>query len=276
MRIDAGTRLYALLGDPVSHSRSPAMQNAAFAAAGLNAVYLPLRCDGEDLPHLLRAIARSGGGGNVTIPHKQAALTAIDVKSRAVSATGACNTFWLEDGRIHGDNTDVEGFTAAATALIGSITGKRVFVSGAGGAARAAVFALLESGAQTITVANRDEQRARALASELDAEGGRVRVAELSSYRGAAYDLIVNATSLGLQEDDEIPFVLPALSRVGAVLDLVYRPGGTALVHQAAAMGIPARDGFDMLLTQGAAAFQLWFRRNAPFDVMRGALLEEN
>jgi shikimate dehydrogenase len=250
------------------------MHSAAFLAAGVNSVYVAFRCSPEDVPGLIRAIARAGGGGNITIPYKQAALNGIDVASAAVRATGACNTFWLEEDRVHGDNTDVEGFAAAAGALVGTLEGRSVFLLGAGGAARAAVFALLQAGAESITVASRNDERSRQLASHLDPEQRRVRTGEPGSYRGASFDLVVNATPLGLHESDEMPFKLPALANAGAVLDLVYRPGGTPLVHQAAALGIPARDGFDMLLAQGAAAFERWFRQPAPVDVMREALMQ--
>lgn len=272
MSTNAGTRLYALLGDPVSHSLSPAMQSAAFAASRVNATYVALRCDSGDVPQLMRAIARAGGGGNITIPHKVTALAGLDVRSRAVDATGACNTFWLEGDAVHGDNTDVQGFAAAARALIGDLEGSESLVLGAGGAARAAVFALLEHGARSVTIANRDLDRARTLASHLDPNGERLRVISPDAQRGAAFDLVVNATPLGLTNDDIMPFVLPAFGRVGAVLDLAYRRGGTALVHQAAALDIPARDGFDMLLAQGAAAFERWTGQTAPLEVMRSAL----
>ncbi|MGH7503006.1 MAG: shikimate dehydrogenase family protein [Longimicrobiales bacterium] len=272
MNANAGTRLFVLLGDPVSHSLSPTIQNAAFTAAGLNAAYLALRCDSADVAPLVRAIARAGGGGNVTIPHKEIVVGALDVTSPAVRATLACNTFWFDGERVHGDNTDVEGFTAATLALVRSIDGIRAFVAGAGGGARAAVHALLEGGADHITVANRDLHRARALAAHLDATGRRMRTVALNDLPRERFDLVVNATSLGLGDRDALPFVLPALGEVGAVLDLVYRSGGSQLVHQAAALGIPARDGLDMLLAQGAAAFERWFKRRAPVDAMRAAV----
>src|SRR5690606_22711034 len=111
--ITAATRLVALLGDPVSHSLSPTFQNAAFDAAGLDAVYLALRVSATELPGLLRGIAHAGGAGNVTVPHKEVAARAVDVPTEEVVRTGACNTFWCEGDRVHGDNTDVTGFLRA-------------------------------------------------------------------------------------------------------------------------------------------------------------------
>jgi shikimate dehydrogenase len=134
------------------------------------------------------------------------------------------------------------------------------------------VFALLEGGVVDVTVANRDPARATMLARHLDPNGRRVRIVPFADLPRERFDLVVNATCLGLADGDALPIVLPALAGVGAVLDLVYRPGGTPLVHQAAALGIPARDGLDMLLAQGAAAFERWFRRPAPLDAMRAAL----
>jgi shikimate dehydrogenase len=129
----AETRLIALLGDPIAHSLSPGLQNAAIRAAGLDAVYLALRCDADHVHGLIRGIAGAGGGGNVTIPHKATAAEAVEVQSLAVQRTRACNTFWAEGGRLHGDNTDVAGFDAAARALIGAPAGARALVVGGGG-----------------------------------------------------------------------------------------------------------------------------------------------
>jgi shikimate dehydrogenase len=132
----AATRLIVLLGDPVAHSLSPAMQNAAFRAAGVDGVYVALRCDAEHLPGLLRGIAAAGGAGNVTVPHKQRVAALVDTRTAAVERTGACNTFWAEDGRVCGDNTDVEGFRAAVRALVGAPAGRRGLRLGARGGPR--------------------------------------------------------------------------------------------------------------------------------------------
>ncbi|MBW3552484.1 MAG: shikimate dehydrogenase [Gemmatimonadetes bacterium] len=273
MHPGAGTRLVALLGDPVAHSLSPHFQNAAFAAAGVDAVYLALRCDGSAFPGLLRGIAGAGGAGNITVPHKTAAVPLLDVATPVVERTGACNTFWSEDGRVHGDNTDVEGFAAACRALIGAPAGARALVLGAGGAARAAVAALLEGRADAVHVLNRTIETARALATALDPGGRRVIVLpSREPLRREGYDLVVNATSLGIDDADPFPLDLELPARVGAVLDLVYRPGGTPWTAEAARLRVPAADGTEMLLQQGAAAFVRWFDRAAPVEVMRAAL----
>ncbi|HET9982103.1 MAG TPA: shikimate dehydrogenase [Longimicrobiales bacterium] len=273
--ITAATRLVALLGDPVAHSLSPRIQNAAFRAAGVDGVYVGLRCDAEHAPALLRAIARSGGAGNVTVPHKQLAARTIEAPTPAVERTGACNTFWLEDGRIHGDNTDVAGFVAAARALVGPLVGARVLLLGAGGAARAVLCALLDARADSVLVLNRSTARAEELRAAFDASGRRVQVAaDADILRREGFDLVVNATSLGLHETDADPVDLRRILRVGAVLDLVYAPGGTAWVRHARELGLTVSDGLEMLLHQGAAAFERWWRQPAPVDTMRAALAE--
>lgn len=270
--VGAGTRVLALLGDPVSHSLSPAIQNAALTAAGLDGVYVALRCGPAELPGLLRGIALAGGGGNVTLPHKEAAAAVLDERSPAVRRTGACNTFWAEDGVVHGDNTDVEGFLRAAEALLGNPpAGASVLVLGAGGAARAVLAALLDGGAERVTIFNRTLSRAHAVASRVGDR--RVFVAASpAELEAGAFDLVVNTTSLGLAPGDPVPVDLDRLAGVGAVLDLVYGRGETPLVSAAKGRGIPAADGAEMLLAQGAAAFERWWGRAAPLAAMRAAL----
>lgn len=269
----AGTRLIALLGDPVGHSLSPVFQNAAFHAAGVDGVYLALNCTANDFPGLLRGIARAGGGGNVTLPHKELAAEVVDETTAAVAQTGACNTFWCMDGRIWGDNTDVDGFSHAAHALVGdSVFGARVLVLGAGGAARAVMHALARDGASEVLVLNRTASRAAAMLRAVDASSVRTRVVmSATEVAGERFDLVVNATSLGLRPDDPLPLQIKNL-QVGAALDLVYRPGGTAWVNQLRAAGVPAADGMEMLLHQGAAAFERWWGRDAPLARMRDAV----
>jgi shikimate dehydrogenase len=273
MSLAASTRVFALLGDPVAHSLSPRLQNAAFRAARLDAAYVALRCDAAHLPGLIRGLAHAGGGGNVTLPHKTEACRALDAASSAVQATGACNTFWLEDGRVCGDNTDVEGFTRAAATVVGSLAGARVLVLGAGGGAAAAVHALLQAPADRITLFARSPERAARLAAALDRQGRVIGVAAAAGqWRGEAFDLVVNATPLGLRPDDPLPLDFAEVGRVGAVIDMAYTPDGTAWARAAARRGIPGCDGLVMLVEQGAAAFRRWFAVEPPLSVMREAV----
>ncbi|MDX2193444.1 MAG: hypothetical protein NW201_08810, partial [Gemmatimonadales bacterium] len=145
MPAGSAPRVFAVLGDPVAHSRSPAMHTAAFRALGLDAAYVALRCDAADAPALARALARAGGGGNVTVPHKSAVLPALDAPSARVTALGACNTFWGEGDAVRGENTDVDGVLEALHAL-GPADGPWL-VAGTGGSARAVAAAAAERGA---------------------------------------------------------------------------------------------------------------------------------
>lgn len=273
--VTAGTRLFALLGDPVSHSLSPSFQNAAFRALGLDAVFVALRCGADELPGLLRGIASAGGGGNVTVPHKALAARTVDHPSDAVRRTGACNAYWLEDDVVHGDNTDVAGAAAAVAALLGrDPAGARVLLLGAGGAASAALCALVDARPERIVIANRTPERARALADRFRAPGVRIDVAEgADALAGERFDLAVNSTSLGLRADDPLPLD-PDAARVsvGAALDLVYARGETRWVRELRARGLPAADGKEMLLQQGAAAFRRWWGMEPPLEAMRAAL----
>lgn len=271
----AATRLLALLGDPVSHSLSPKFQNAALRALELDAVYVALRCAVDELPGLLRGIALSGGGGNVTVPHKQLAARTVDHPSDAVRRTGACNAFWGDDDLVHGDNTDVAGAAAAMASLLERApAGARVLLLGAGGAASAVLCALADAGAERVVIANRTRGPAEALAARFRAPGVRIDVApSLDSVRGEPFDLAINATSLGLKPADPLPLD-PAADgwSIGAALDLVYAPGETRWVHAMRARGIPAADGKEMLIQQGAAAFRRWWGAEPPLEVMRSAL----
>lgn len=270
----SATRLIALLGDPVGHSLSPIFQNAAFAAAGVDGVYLALRCGPGELPGLLRGIALSGGGGNVTLPHKELAARSVQRATEAVALTGACNTYWLQDGEIWGDNTDVAGFSAAAAALLGGPpSGARVLLLGSGGAARAALAALRADGAAEVVVRNRTPERGETLSRAFHTPATRVSVSPLTeSLAGERFDLVVNATSLGIRSTDPLPLPTTGGPAVAAALDLVYAPGETRWVRELRSRGVPAADGLEMLLRQGAAAFLRWWGRDPSLEAMRSAL----
>jgi shikimate dehydrogenase len=267
-------RLLALLGDPVAHSLSPVLQNAAFRKTGVDGIYLPLRTGADDLPGLLQGIARAGGGGNVTLPHKERAAAVVEQPLPAVVRTGACNTFWLAGGRIQGDNTDVEGFRRALCRLLGrDAAGARVLVIGAGGAARAVVHALVEDEVEGIWIRNRSRERAMELAQTLG--GGRARVLEASPTTLPEVDVVVNATRLGLEADDPLPLPPDEFPPgAPACLDLVYAPAETPWVRTMRDMGLPAEDGGEMLVQQGAAAYERWWDEPAPIEVMRDALTQ--
>jgi shikimate dehydrogenase len=265
-------RLFVLLGDPVQHSLSPALHNGAFHALELDAVYVALKAWPQLVGPLMRAIGVAGGGGNVTLPHKGRAAQALDHASEAVRATGACNVFWWDEANgLCGDNTDVEAFRITAEVIVGDdLAGKRVLLLGAGGAARAVAYACLKARVDHVDLFNRSRERAQALVSAL----GEPSTLHLLQARVAAsrpYDLIVNATSLGLSETDPLPLDLERVSAT-AVLDLVYRRDGTRFVQAARKLNMVAQDGKRMLVEQAAASFRRWLGRQAPLDVMYGVV----
>ena len=273
MNFTAKTRLLPLLGDPILHSKSPEIQNRAFEAAGVDGVYVALQCKEEDLEGFMVSIARSGGGGNITLPHKEKAAAIVEIASEAVVQTGACNTFWGDErGRIHGDNTDVDGFRSALSFFIGSVpSGIRVLLLGGGGAARASLLGLIDEGADEIVIFNRTPERARSMSRRIGGERTRV-IPVLEEIEGEDFDLVINATRLGLEKNAASPVDLERLGCVGAAMDLVYGRHVTPFVRAAEAMDIRATDGAEMLVRQGAASFERWWGIPAPVEAMRAAM----
>lgn len=270
----AATRLIALLGDPVSHSLSPRFQNAGFRAAGVDGVYLALRCSSQDFRGLLEGICRAGGGGNATLPFKAAAAELVERSTEAVLRTGACNTFWAEGGVICGDNTDVTGAGRAVVDLLGtSAEGLRVLLLGGGGAARAALCALLDQGVDQVLLHNRTPARAEAVRAGFSEFRSRIELLpSLAGLESERFDLVINATALGLRHGDPLPLELTAVGEIGAALDLVYRFERTEWTHYLREHGVRADDGLGMLIHQGAAAFERWWGISAPVEAMRAAL----
>lgn len=261
--IDGATRVFAILGDPVAHSLSPAMQNAAFRVLGIRAVYVPIRCVPEDVPGLIRALSRAGGGGNVTVPHKELAARAVDRRCPLVERLEACNAFWSEDGACIGDNTDVPGLLAAMDELETPPGGW--LIVGTGGGARAAVGAARERGT-AVSVTSRSADRRRRFEDWAASQG--VRLAE-----PAGCTAVINTTPLGLADTDPLPLTQPP-ARAAVALDMVYNTGGeTAWVRAMRSAGLRAADGRTMLVAQGAAALERWFPGvRAPVEVMRAAV----
>lgn len=261
--ISGSSRVFVILGDPVSHSLSPAMQNAAFRALGLPAVYVPLQCRADDVPSLIRAIARCGGGGNITIPHKELAARSVDVCRELAETVEACNTFWSEDGRTIGDNTDVPGLLEALHQL--GISSEPWFIAGTGGAARAAVVAAAEHGV-AVAIQSRDRGRQHRFETWVSSRG--VPLVEPS-----ACGVLINSTPLGLSPNDPLPINLDEFPRATAAFDMVYAAGGTAWIRSVRSRLQRSSDGRAMLVAQGAAAFERWFPgKRAPVEVMRATV----
>jgi len=261
--VNGKTRPFILLGSPVEHSVSPAMHTAAFRALGINAAYVPLRCDAPDVAALIRMISHAGGGGNITLPHKQAAAAAVHDPSALVQATGACNTFWASgNDRIQGENTDVTGVLASLDRLMAPAT--TWLIIGTGGSARAVVAAARERGA-AIAVKSRTPERGADFSSWAAGTGVKIGDAEQC-------DVVINATPMGLKPDDPLP-VLPGEVKARFALDLVYGVDGTRWSRSMAAKGVLTADGREALVAQGAASFHCWFpEEDPPVEVMRAVV----
>jgi shikimate dehydrogenase len=244
---------FGVLGWPVAHSRSPAMHQAAYAALGLTGHrYQRLPVPPELFAETVRALPAAGfAGANVTIPHKEAALALADTATERAAAIGAANTLTFgAGGAIHADNTDAPGIVAA----LGDPLPDTALVLGAGGSARAAVWALVQAGVR-VSVWNRTPERAAALG-----------VPVVATPVPAA--LLVNCTSVGLHDPDALP-ADPA--PYATVVDLVYREGGTALERRAREQGARVIDGLEILVRQGALSLESWLGVAAPLDAMRRA-----
>ncbi len=261
--IGGRSRVLAILGDPVAHSLSPAMHNAAFRTLGLDAVYVALRCSSADLPGLMRALARSGGGGNVTVPYKELAAQSVDQPSDRVRGLGACNTFWGGDGAVRGDNTDVDGVLDSLARLDAPATAW--LIAGTGGGARATVAAAATRGAR-VAIRSRDAARRQSFEAWSRTQG-------VTIATPAECEVLINTTPLGLRAGDHLPLAHEEAPLALVAFDLVYHRGETPWIRLMRQEGLRASDGRAMLVSQGAAAFRRWFPdEDPPAEVMRAAV----
>jgi len=266
VRIDARTRVYAIIGSPVEHSLSPAMHNAGFEACGINAVYVAFKVD--DVAAALAGVRALGVAGlSVTVPHKVSVMAHLDRIEEAARQVGAVNTVVREQGKLVGYNTDVAG-AMAALAPHTAFRAQRFLIIGAGGAARAIGFGLWQRGAE-ITIANRSEERGRELASDLAC-----RFVPLSETQAVSADCIIQATSVGMAPGPERSPVPAQILRPGMVaMDIVYKPLQTRFLRDAAERGCTCIGGLTMLLEQAVEQFRLW-TGHSPRQAMAAALSE--
>ena len=262
--------VYGLLGNPVGHSLSPAMHEAAYAELGMDARYLAFEPDPADLREAVHGADALGIRGlNVTIPFKRDVLAHVDPDDLA-ARIGAVNTVDFSVDPPAGHNTDAAGVLRALDRHDVAVDGRDAVVVGAGGAGRATAFALADAGAH-VAVANRTVERAHDLAEDVPGASGH-GLDDLATLVPAA-DLLVNATSVGMEEDRS-PVPADALHADLAVLDAVYRPLETRLLREAGERGATTVDGAWMLLYQGVEAFEIWTGRTGPVDAMNEALRE--
>lgn len=266
------TKVFGVIGDPVSKSLSPYMHNPAFQAKGIDAVFMHLEV--KDLERFITEfIPESGlnfGGLSVTMPHKQAIIPYLQTLDETAKAIGAVNTVKIENGKLHGFNTDADGFMGPLKKAFGYLKGARVAVFGAGGAARACVYALKQEGAE-VTVFVRDAGKGRLFADEFSVE---LREIPVQSFGG--FEIAVNATPLGMKPGQEDFTLLTAerLEGVRLVFDLITKPAETALMREAKKAGIPTVGGVEMLISQGIKQFEIWTASEAPAEIMREAVIK--
>jgi 3-dehydroquinate dehydratase/shikimate dehydrogenase len=271
--IDLNTKVYGVIGDPVSESLSPYIHNPAFAAQNINAVFIPMQV--KDLDGFIRRMVRpetrevelNFGGFAVTMPHKQAIIKHLEIDPTAETIR-AVNTVKIDGGKLTGYNTDAYGFITPLREKFGDLNGSRIAVIGAGGAARACIFALKQENAD-VTVFARDMQKGKTLASDFS-----IPFKQLNTDRRPPttdLDIVVDATPLGMKGpfENESLFTADQLKGVKFVYDLVTSRTDTPLIREAKKANVPAIGGFEMLIYQAAKQFEIWTGREAPIDLMR-------
>ena len=273
------TRKLGIFGYPIGHSLSPAFQQAALAHHAIDARYDAWETHPDALGDAVAALRGDDYlGANVTVPHKVAVMAHLDEIDELARLIGAVNTIVKRGGRLIGHNTDAGGFVEALRQAGGfDPSGKRTLLLGAGGAARAAAFALARAGVSELSIANRTLTRAESLVAELGGSANGVRALPLDAADGIAEaasraQLVVNSTSVGMAhtpQESESPLPDGVLRPGAVVYDMVYNPAKTPLLAQAEREGARPVGGLSMLIHQGAAAFELWTGKPAPIDVMR-------
>lgn len=280
MQLSGQTGVVGIFGDPVAHSLSPRMQNAAIKAGGLNAVYVPFHVTPDQLCDAVSGLrAMSLLGINLTIPHKEAACCLVDELDSGAEIIGAINTIVNEDGRLKGYNTDGVGLLKALKQELDlDVAGKRVLFLGAGGACRAALVATCQAKAAWVGIANRTRERSQKIIEEMAPHFSGTAFAEYELAPGLVeachepVDLLVNTTAVGLKGEAFGFSISTCVKTSGAVFDMVYASEPTALFVEAQERGLLVADGLGMLAAQGEAAFELWFGCAPEAGVMRQAL----
>lgn len=277
-RLDPALPQYAVIGYPIGHSLSPVMHTAAFRALNIQASYVALEVQPGDLGEFVSSMRRDPWrGANVTVPFKEVVLDLVDDLADSARAIRAVNTVVARDGRLTGHNTDARGFLRALTDDAGfNAAGAKALIVGAGGAAKAVVYGLLQAGICKIVIANRDVARAERLRDAFD-DGTRISVLPTGELGESEkdVDLLVNATSIGMSggpAPESSPLPDGWLPNRALVYDLIYRPAATPLLRISRLAGLPILGGLPMLVYQGAESFELWTERPAPVNQMLAAV----
>jgi 3-dehydroquinate dehydratase / shikimate dehydrogenase len=265
-QVDVATRVYAVVGDPISHSLSPAIMNAAFRRENVNAVYLALHAKTlKDLLTCVREIPIHGI--SVTMPYKEAILPHLDNTDAHTTKIGACNTVVrAQDGKLYGFNTDAAGIVRPLERRLNTLEGARILVIGAGGAARAAVFGLKERGSE-VYILNRTAAPAKKLAHQ-----ARARIVKRADLKKLAFDVIINATPVGMGNGRESPLPEQEIN-ARYVFDMIYDPAETRFLKLAKERGAQIIPGIEMFVHQAARQFEIWTGKPAPWDEMLRVVL---
>jgi len=271
MNITGRTKITGLFGYPVEHTLSPAMHNAAFEYLGMDYRYLPFLVHPDFINQAVNAVkALTLAGVNVTVPHKETVIPFLDIVDEEAAFIGAVNTIVYREGRLHGYNTDGRGFMRSLSENNILVEGTKILVVGAGGASRAISYYLSEK-SRALFLYDIAKQKLDTLVSDLSKIRTNVS-ALVQPERLEGFDIIINATPLGLKKDDPLPLDISGLSPHQVVCDLIYKK--TRLIEGASQRGCRTMDGLGMLLWQGVLAFELWTGVLPPVEIMRNALLK--
>ena len=268
-------RTFAVIGDPIDHSLSPNIHSAVFRELDLDCSYIAYRIPKGELKEGIEGLKKINiDGFNITIPHKVEMMKYLDKIDESCSLIGAVNTVVNKEGTLKGYNTDMDGFLEPFKKRELNIGNSRVLLLGAGGAARAIVAGLAKEKAKSITVANRTLENANSLAEFAKKIGLGCNTMKIEDVGGSAkdYDIIVNATSVGLKNESS-PVSLEGISEKTVAYDIIYMPMNTDFVKQAKDKGATVIFGYEMLLGQAVRAFEIWHGMEAPYNVMKKALL---
>ena len=283
--LDLETKVYGVIGDPVSSSLSPVIHNTAFAASGINAVFIPLLV--HDLEAFMRRMVITAtrevelnfGGFAVTMPHKREIIKHLDEIDPIAEAVGAVNTVNIVGGKLIGHNTDLHGFIDTLKRYFGDLHGTSVAIIGSGGAARACIYGLKHEKTE-VTIFARDETKARTMTEQFGTRSFALSKFkdESSRHSNSQFDIVVNATPVGMHGklEEQTPITADELAGVKFVFDLVTRAGDTPLIREAKMAGVPAIGGFEMLLSQGMKQFEIWTGQTAPEEIMRDAIFKHS
>jgi len=270
--IDGKTKIYGIIGQPVSHSFSPGMHTQAFQQLGLNAVYLPFPLQENQLPQLFNAFSLTGVQGfNVTVPYKEKIIPYLDQVSKEAQLLGSVNTVMRTAEGWWGTSTDGAGFVRSLQEEKFVIPKAKVLLLGAGGSAKAVALALVEAGIHSLHIMNRTAAKAQLL-TDLCRQENPALETSVNPAVIEAYDLLVNCTSIGM-EDASCPASDELIQKSRFIIDIIYNPVKTTLLHKAEKFNIAHCNGLGMLLHQGVAAFEIWTKQRAPVEVMKKSLL---